>query len=69
MYTPPHISTPHPNPAFRIVMKKTVHTKTVIGVDGQQETIVIEDASVEHDDSLPLELQDSVKQVINEFVE
>ena len=50
-------------------MKKTVHTKTVIGVDGQQETIVIEDASVEHDDSLPLELQDSVKQVINEFVE
>ena len=52
----------------RIVMTKTVHSKTVIGLDGKAETIVTEDTTVEHDDSLPTELQDSVKHVINDFV-
>jgi hypothetical protein len=53
---------------FRLVMKKQVHKKTIIR-DGKEETIVTEDTHIEQDDQGPDELKESMKQIIDQFME
>ena len=53
---------------FRLVLKKQVHKKTVIR-DGKEETIVTEDTHVEQDNEGPEELQESVQNIIDQFME
>ena len=49
-------------------MKKQVHKKTVIR-NGKEETIVVEDTQIEQDDDAPEELQESVQQIVDQFME
>lgn len=50
------------------MMKKQVHTKTVIK-DGQEQTFVHEEAIVKQDSEPPEELRDSMQQIIDQFME
>lgn len=49
-------------------MKKQVHKKTIIR-DGKEETVVTEDTHAEQDNDGPEELQDSMQQIIDQFME
>ena len=51
-----------------MVLRKHVHKKTVIR-DGQEETLVTEDTRVEQDSDGPPELRDTVRDVINRFMD
>ena len=51
-----------------MVLRKQVHKKTVIH-DGQEETLVTEDTRVEQDCDGPEELRESVREVIDRFME
>jgi len=53
----------------RVVLHKQVHRKTVIHSDGQEETLVTEDTRVEQDSDGPQELRQSVRDVIDRFME
>jgi len=53
---------------YRVVVRKQVHKKTVIR-DGQEETLVTEDTRVEQDSDGPDELRDSVRDVIDRFMD
>lgn len=50
-------------------MKKEVHSKTVIGPDGHEETFIREDSQIHQDSEPPEELRDSMQQIINQFME
>lgn len=51
-------------------MKKEVHTRTVLGQDGQEHTFVTEESTVQQDDTEPPEqLRDSMQQIIDEFMD
>ena len=50
------------------MLKKQVHKKTIIR-DGKEETIVTEDTHVEQDNEGPEELQESVLNIIDQFME
>jgi len=52
----------------RVVLRKQVHKKTVIR-DGQEETLVTESTRVEQDSDGPQELRDTVREVIDRFME
>jgi len=52
----------------RVVLRKQVHKKTVIR-DGQEETLVTEDTHIEQDNDGPEELRESVREVIDKFME
>jgi len=52
----------------RVVLRKQVHKKTVIR-DGQEETFVTEDTRIEQDNDGPEELRESVRDVIDKFME
>jgi len=52
----------------RVVLRKQVHKKTVIR-DGQEETLVTEDTRIEQDNDGPEELRESVRDVIDKFME
>lgn len=54
---------------FSVMMKKEVHSKTVIGADGQEETFIREDSQVHQDSEPPEELRESMQQIINQFME
>jgi len=45
-----------------------VHKKTVIR-DGQEETLVTEDTHIEQDSDGPEELRESVREVVDKFME
>ena len=49
-------------------MKKQVHKKTIIR-DGKEETIVTEDTHIVQDNEGPEELQESMQEIIDQFVE
>ncbi|XP_025112404.1 uncharacterized protein LOC112575051 [Pomacea canaliculata] len=53
----------------RLLMKKEVHSKTVIGPDGHEETFIREDSQIHQDSEPPEELRDSMQQIINQFME
>lgn len=50
------------------MLRKQVHKKTVIR-DGQEETFVTEDTRIEQDNDGPEELRESVRDVIDKFME
>ena len=52
----------------RVVLRKKVHKKTVIH-DGQEETVVTEDTHIEQDSDGPEELHESVREVIDRFMD
>ena len=49
-------------------MRKQVHKKTIIR-DGKEETIVTEDTHVQQDNEGPEELQGSMQEIIDQFME
>ncbi|KAK7004061.1 microtubule-associated protein futsch, partial [Biomphalaria glabrata] len=53
----------------RLMMKKEVHKKTTIGLDGQEHTTIREDSQVQQDNEPPEELRESMQEIINQFME
>ncbi|KAH9512853.1 hypothetical protein Btru_036761 [Bulinus truncatus] len=53
----------------RLMMKKEVHKKTTIGLDGQEHTTIQEDSQVQQDNEPPEELRESMQEIINQFME
>lgn len=51
------------------MMKKEIHTKTVLDRDGKEQTFVHEENRVEQDSEPPEELRDSMRQIIDQFME
>lgn len=51
------------------MMKKEVHKKTTIGLDGQEHTTIREDSQVQQDNEPPEELRESMQEIINQFME
>ncbi|KAK6169136.1 hypothetical protein SNE40_020245 [Patella caerulea] len=52
----------------RLLMKKEIHSRTVIGRDGQEETFILEDSQIQQDHNPPEELKDSMQQIISQFM-
>lgn len=50
-------------------MKKEVHKRTMLGEDGQEETLVREDSQIQQDNEPPEELQESMQEIIRQFME
>uniref|UniRef100_A0A0B7BJ29 Death domain-containing protein n=1 Tax=Arion vulgaris TaxID=1028688 RepID=A0A0B7BJ29_9EUPU len=53
----------------RVVMKKEVHSRTMLGDDGQEETTINEDTQIQQDNEPPEELQESMQEIIRQFME
>merc|ERR1719239_324814 len=53
----------------RLMMKKEVHKKTMIGPDGKEQTTVMEDSQIQQENEPPEELRDSMQEIINQFME
>ncbi|CAG5123846.1 unnamed protein product, partial [Candidula unifasciata] len=53
----------------RVVMKKEVHKRTMLGEDGQEQTLVREDSQIQQDNEPPEELQESMQEIIRQFME
>lgn len=51
------------------MMKKEVHKRTTVGIDGQEETTIKEDSQVQHDNEPPEELRESMQEIINQFMQ
>ncbi|XP_060074822.1 ankyrin-2-like [Ylistrum balloti] len=52
----------------KLYMKKQIHTKTVMK-DGQEQTFVTEESHIQQDNEPPEELRDSMRQIIDQFME
>lgn len=55
--------------SHRVVMKREVHTKTVLKADGNEETTIKEDSEIHQDSEPPEHLRDSMQQIINQFMD
>lgn len=53
----------------RLMMKKEVHKKTMIGPDGQEQTTVHEDSQIQQENEPPEELRDSMQEIIDQFMQ
>lgn len=53
---------------YRVLLKKQTHKKTIVQ-SGKEETIVTEDTRIEQDDNAPQELQESVRELIQQFLD
>lgn len=53
---------------FRVLLKKQIHKKTIVQ-SGKEETIVTEDTRIEQDYNAPQELQESVQELIQQFLD
>ncbi|OWF56525.1 Ankyrin-2 [Mizuhopecten yessoensis] len=51
-----------------LYMKKEIHTKTVLK-EGQEQTFVTEESRIQQDNEPPEELRDSMRQIIDQFME
>lgn len=52
----------------RVILRKQIHKKTIVH-DGKEETIITEDTQIEQDPNAPVELADSVQELIHQFLD
>lgn len=53
---------------FRVVLKKEIRRQKVL-IDGREEEIITEDVQLVQDKEEPEELRDSLKNVVNQFMQ
>ena len=53
---------------FRVVLKKEIRRQKVL-IDGREEEIITEDVQLVQDKEEPDELRDSLKNVVNQFMQ
>lgn len=52
----------------RVILRKQIHKKTIVH-DGKEETVVTEDTQIEQDPNAPIELTESVQELIHQFLD
>ncbi|CAG5127955.1 unnamed protein product, partial [Candidula unifasciata] len=55
--------------SHRLMMKKEIHKRTLLGYDGQEHTSVYEDSQIQQDTEPPEELRESMQEIINQFMQ